>query len=150
MEKNKEIISEITRIKELFNYGALLNEQTTTQYEKYNKQNPQSYTTESNRYKNLITAFKGAFPDKEFFVTPSKTSIKYVNKKNQEVYLQTNNDDGSKEVKGFLGIMDKENNRVRYKKNVIFTLIGVDEKTKTKKYNVKFLDREGKTTDDVF
>ena len=146
MEKNKEIISEITRIKELFNYGALLNEQTTTQYEKYNEQSPQSYTTESNRYANLITAFKGAFPGKEFFVTPSKTSIKYVNKKNQEVYLQTNNDDGSKEVKGFLGIMDKENNRVRYKKNVIFNLID----KKTKKYNVKFLDREGKTTDDVF
>ena len=118
MEKNKEIISEITRIKELFNYGALLNEQTTTQYEKYNKQSPQSYTTESNRYIKLITAFKKAFPDKEFFVTPSKDKIKYINSQNKEIHLQTNNDDDSKEVQGLWGVMEGE--RLRFKGKFVF------------------------------
>jgi len=118
MEKNKEIISEINRIKELFNYGALLNEQTTTQYEKYNKQSPQSYTTESNRYIKLITAFKKAFPDKEFFVTPSKDKIKYINSQNKEIHLQTNNDDDSKEVQGLWGVMEGE--RLRFKGKFVF------------------------------
>jgi len=118
MEKNKEIISEITRIKELFNYGALLNEQTTTQYEKYNKQSPQSYTKESNRYIKLITAFKKAFPDKEFFVTPSKDKIKYINSQNKEIHLQTNNDDDSKEVQGLWGVMEGE--RLRFKGKFVF------------------------------
>jgi len=118
MEKNKEIISEITRIKELFNYGALLNEQTTTQYDKYNKQSPQSYTTESNRYIKLITAFKKAFPDKEFFVTPSKDKIKYINSQNKEIHLQTNNDDDSKEVQGLWGVMEGE--RLRFKGKFVF------------------------------
>ena len=118
MEKNKEIISEITRIKELFNYGALLNEQTTTQYEKYDKQNPQSYTKESNRYIKLITAFKEAFPDKDFFVTPSKDKIKYTNSQNKEIHLQTNNDDDSKEVKGLWGLM--EGKRLRFKGKFVF------------------------------
>jgi len=118
MEKNKEIISEITRIKELFNYGALLNEQTTTQYDKYNKQSPQSYTTESTRYIKLITAFKKAFPDKEFFVTPSKDKIKYINSQNKEIHLQTNNDDDSKEVQGLWGVMEGE--RLRFKGKFVF------------------------------
>jgi len=118
MEKNKEIISEINRIKELFNYGALLNEQTTTQYEKYNKQSPQSYTKESNRYIKLITAFKKAFPDKEFFVTPSKDKIKYINSQNKEIHLQTNNDDDSKEVQGLWGVMEGE--RLRFKGKFVF------------------------------
>jgi len=118
MEKNKEIISEITRIKELFNYGALLNEQTTTQYEKYNKQNPQSYTKDSNRYIKLINAFKKAFPDKEFFVTPSKDKIKYINSQNKEIHLQTNNDDDSKEVQGLWGVMEGE--RLRFKGKFVF------------------------------
>jgi len=103
MEKNKEIISEITRIKELFNYGALLNEQTT--YEKYSKQ---PYTTSSNRYRNLVDAFKKAFPNKEFFVTDGQNKLKYTNSQGKDIVLRTNDDDNV--VDGIYGVMEDGNN----------------------------------------
>jgi len=97
--KNKEILTEISRIKELFNYGALLNEQTN--YEKYNKQ---PYTTSSNRYKNLVNAFKKAFPNKEFFVTDGQNKLKYKNSQGINIVLRTNDDDNV--VDGIWGVME--------------------------------------------
>jgi len=97
--KNKEILTEISRIKELFNYGALLNEQTN--YEKYNKQ---PYTTSSNRYKNLVNAFKKAFPNKEFFVTDGQNKLKYKNSQGKNIVLRTNDDDNV--VDGIWGVME--------------------------------------------
>ena len=97
--KNKEILTEISRIKELFNYGALLNEQTT--YEKYDTQ---PYTKSSNRYRNLVDAFKKAFPNKEFFVTDGQNKLKYKNSQKKYIVLRTNDDDNV--VDGIWGVME--------------------------------------------
>lgn len=85
--ENKKILSEISRIKDIFNYGALLNEQTT--YEKYSSQ---SYTN-NYRYKKLIDSFKKVFPDKEFFVTPGMNKLKYTNSQGIDIILRTKNED---------------------------------------------------------
>ena len=85
--ENKKIVSEISRIKDIFNYGALLNEQTT--YEKYSSQ---SYTN-NYRYKKLIDSFKKVFPDKEFFVTPGMNKLKYTNSQGIDIILRTKNED---------------------------------------------------------
>lgn len=86
--ESKNILTEISRIKELFNYGALLNEQV-----KYEKYSGQPYTKNSNRYEKLIDSFKEVFPDKEFFVTPGMNKLKYTNLQGIDIILRTKNED---------------------------------------------------------
>lgn len=88
MEKNKEIISEITRIKEIFNYGALLNEQKiTAQFQKTDKSN-------SNFTNHLINAFKNSENTKgKEFEMAGDEMLKYTAKINNEdkiIILNTN------------------------------------------------------------
>lgn len=96
--ENKKIISEINRIKELFNYGALISEQTIsatfTPYDKVNK-TPKFTNGNSGKY---MTEFINKFlkaentKDKDFGVI--STMIKYIaniNGEDKTVILKLNN-----------------------------------------------------------
>ena len=113
MEKNKEIISEITRIKELFNYGALLNEQQiTAQFQKTDKSN-------SNFTNHLINAFKNSenTKDKEFEMAGDEM-LKYTAEINGEdkIIILTTNAGQDKGI--YYEVTDEDNNNV-YKWNAM-------------------------------
>ena len=113
MEKNKEIISEITRIKEIFNYGALLNEQTiTAQFQKTDKSN-------SNFTNHLINAFKNSenTKDKEFEMAGDEM-LKYIAKINgkEKIIILTTNAGQDKGI--YYEVTDEDNNNV-YKWNAM-------------------------------